>query len=253
MSIKIEKKGTKSLFGELVFLDTETTGLGPDDRLCQCAYIYRGEQYNELFKPPLPISVEAMSISHVTNHHVEDKPTFEGSKIQQHLQAVFADDQTLMVAHNAPFDMAILERDGVTVKRYIDTKKVAQVLDPDGVIPRYSMQYLRYYLDLQVEGAQAHDALGDVLVLHALFERLYAKYVAQGMEHADIVTEMERVSSLPTLIKKFTFGKYKDKLVADVARDDRGYLEWLLGQKQAQRAQGNPDEDWEYTLKTYLE
>ncbi len=241
-------------FKNLVFLDTETTGLGPDDRLCQCAYIYQEQEYNELFKPPLEISVEAQSISHVTNRHVEDKPPFEGSDMQNHLQELLGEGGSVMVAHNAKFDIAMLDRDGVTTKRFIDTHKVAQALDTEGVIPRYNMQYLRYYLDLQVEGAQAHDALGDVLVLKALFERLYKKCIDQGKSEEEAITWMEEVSKQPNFIHTFVFGKYKGQKTAEVAKTDKGYLEWLRGQKQQQVAAGEigEDDDWLFTLNQLL-
>ena len=40
------------------------------------------------------------------------------------------------------------------------------------------MQYLRYFLDIEIE-ATAHDAMGDVLVLEKLFERLLAKIMKE--------------------------------------------------------------------------
>ena len=48
----------------------------------------------------------------------------------------------------------------------------------------------------------------------------------------------------------FNFGKYNGKTVAEVVQIDRGYLEWMLAQKE----QNNPEneEDWIYTLKHYL-
>jgi len=241
-------------FKNLIFLDTETTGLGPEDRLCQCAYIYQDKEYNELFKPPLEISVEAQSISHVTNRHVQDKPLFEGSEMQKHLQELDQDGVSVLVAHNAKFDIAMLSRDGVTAERYIDTHKVAQALDEEGVIPRYNMQYLRYYLDLQVEGAQAHDALGDVLVLKALFERLYKKCIDKGMGSVETLEWMKQVSSQPTFIHTFVFGKYKGQKTKEVAKTDRGYLQWLQGQKEQQVATGEIDEDddWIFTLNQLL-
>ena len=241
-------------FDELVFLDTETTGLGPEDRLCQCAYIYRDKEYNELFKPPVTISVEAMAVSHVTNKHVADKPDFVGSEMEAHLKELFGKDESIIVAHNARFDMDILVRDGVTVERFIDTKKVAQSLDTEGVIPSYAMQYLRYYLELNVEGAQAHDALGDVLVLKALFERLYSKLDKDGKTHVEIIEWMEQVSKQPNFVHTFAFGKYKGQKVAEVAKQDRGYLQWLQGQKQEQlaKAEIREDDDWLYTLEKVL-
>jgi hypothetical protein len=60
---------------------------------------------------------------------------------------------------------------------------------------------------------------------------------------------MMEISSHPSLLKTFNFGKYKDKKIADVVNTDKGYLEWLLAQK-LQNETG--DEDWIYTLKHYL-
>ena len=55
-------KETASMF---IFLDTETTGSGSEDRLCQIAYkTDTGTIVDELFNPNMPISVDAMSIHH---------------------------------------------------------------------------------------------------------------------------------------------------------------------------------------------
>lgn len=237
----------------LVFLDTETTGTGTEDRLCQCAYMTdEGErEYNELFKPPLPISVDAMAVCHITNRHVEDKPPFEGSQMQQHLQTLLSEKSYVLVAHNAAFDIAMLEKDGILVPEFIDTLKLVQHLDPQGMIPRYGLQYLRYYLDFDIQ-AQAHDAWGDILVLEKLFERLYSKMLDEYQDHDTVIRKMISISKEPMQIKRFNFGKYKGQMVADVAQSDRGYLEWLYKEKQKQAATGEVDEDWEYTLKKIL-
>ncbi len=47
-----------------IYLDTETTGSGTTDRLCQIAYkTDTGTTVDELYNPNMPISVEAMSIN----------------------------------------------------------------------------------------------------------------------------------------------------------------------------------------------
>jgi hypothetical protein len=43
-----------------IYLDTETTGSGPEDKLCQIAFKTDGTICDELFNPEMPISVEAM-------------------------------------------------------------------------------------------------------------------------------------------------------------------------------------------------
>ncbi len=246
-----EKNLTKEL-KNLVYLDTETTGVNEEDRLCQVAYRMEGENYESLFKPPLPIKVESSAVCHITNKMVEDKENFDGSEMKSHLIDLFSSDENVMVAHNAKFDIRMLVKDGVEVPQFIDTLKVAQALDPQGAIPRYNLQYLRYFLELEVPGAQAHDALGDVLVLEKLFERLYMKMKDSGKSYDEIISEMKKISMEPVLIKKFNFGKHKDKTVADVSKEDPGYLQWFLKQKEQQKAEGDIDEDWLHTLEFYL-
>ncbi len=77
-----------------IFLDTETTGNGPDDRLCQLAF-KTDESFivNELFNPGMPISIDAMSIHHITNEMVQDKPSFQGSDTWKQLQELLNEDE----------------------------------------------------------------------------------------------------------------------------------------------------------------
>jgi exodeoxyribonuclease X len=158
-----------------IFLDTETTGTEKDDRLCQPAYkLETGEIVNELFKPPLPIAIGSMCVHHITNGMVENKPAFKGSHDHRKLAGLLNDDKNILVAHNANFDVIMLEKEGVHPEKVICSLKIARYLDPEGKIPRYSLQYLRYFLGIKIE-ATAHDALGDILVLEKLFERLFTR------------------------------------------------------------------------------
>jgi DNA polymerase III epsilon subunit-like protein len=231
----------------LIILDTETTGNDVSkDRLCQVCYKV-GEQYHTgFFKPPIPISVKAMSITHITNKMVADKEPFEGSAMKAELQGLLQDG--ILVAHNALFDKAILEAEEMSIPRFICTLRVARALDEDCVIPEYNLQFLRYYLDLDID-AYAHDAEGDVRVLAGVFDRLLAKIKQEGLSDEEAIAKMLHISTTPTLFKKFTFGKHNGETIADVAKTDKGYLQWLLGQKMAE---GVADEDWIHTLQTYL-
>lgn len=231
----------------LIFLDTETTGNDvTKDRLCQVCYKAGDGMYTEFFKPPIPISVESMSITHITNKMVADKPPFAGSAMADALGVALHD--SILVAHNALFDKAMLEAEGLAVPRFICTLRVARALDTEGIIPQYKLQFLRYYLDLEID-ANAHDAEGDVKVLVAVFDRLFAKMKQEGLSDDEVIAKMIHISTTPTLFKKFVFGKHIGKDIAEVAKTDRGYLQWLLGQKMAE---GVPDEDWVHTLNTYL-
>jgi DNA polymerase III alpha subunit (gram-positive type) len=251
---------------KLIFLDTETTGNDlNEDRLCQVCYkfediknekgetVEKGEIVTKNFKPPIPISIKAMSVTNITNKMVENEEPFKDSETAKNLQEIL--DENILVAHNAKFDIAMLESDGIKVPKNICTLRLARYLDNECEIPEYSLQFLRYYYEMELD-VVAHSAEGDVLVLEALFNHLYKK----AEEKADfskedtpevrrmvIVDRMLDISAQPSLIRRFVFGKYNGRKLAEIAMEDRGYLEWLLRTKKEE-----DDEDWIYTLEHFL-
>lgn len=235
---------------KIIFLDTETTGNEPaKDYLCQLAFKTKDETFSELFQPPISIPPEASAITHITNKMVADKKAFQESNNYGAIKLLLEDPSSVIVAHNAKFDVAIIEKEGIVPANIICTLRVARALDKNNVIPQYKLQYLRYYLDIDIE-AEAHDALGDVLVLEKLFERLLHKMMKEdALTEEQAVEKMIEISGRPSLMNMFSFGKYNGKTIAEVAEIDKGYLEWMLAQKEQ-----NPDneEDWIYTLKYYL-
>jgi exodeoxyribonuclease X len=235
---------------KVIFLDTETTGNEPaKDFLCQLAFKTESETFCELFKPPIPIPPEASAVTHITNKHVADKKAFQESSNYGAIKLMLEDPTSVMVAHNAKFDLAIIEKEGIVPANFICTLRVARALDKNNVIPQYKLQYLRYYLDIEIE-ADAHDALGDVLVLEQLYKRLLDKIMKEdGIDEEKAIEKMVDISSRPSLMNSFAFGKYNGKTIEEVNRIDPGYLDWMLGQKEQ-----NPDneEDWIYTLKHHL-
>ncbi len=234
---------------QLIFLDTETTGNDiAKDRLCQICYKTHDGIYKGYFKPPVPVSIKAMSITNITNKMLEGKEIFKESAMKKDLEDRI-NSGGILVAHNAKFDCAILEAEGMSIPRRICTFRVARELDPENLIPEYNLSYLRYYFDLDVEDANAHDAEGDVKVLYALFKRLLNKMTESGLNEEEAIAKMMDVSSRPTLFRLFNFGKYKDKKIEEVVKTDRGYLQWMLDKKMEE---GGQDEDWIHTLRYYL-
>ena len=162
------------------------------------------------------------------------------------LSGLVSDQNNVIVAHNAKFDIGMLQNEGIDPPNVICTLKLARFLDKDGVIPQYNLQYLRYFLDLRVE-ATAHDALGDILVLEKLFDRIHARIKNECPENSK--EEMIRISNVPILIARMPFGKHKGMraismgtlLMREIPTD---YLEWLHGTEL--------DEDMEHTLRYYL-
>ena len=239
---------------KLIFFDTETTGNTEKDFLVQIAYKKNGESFTGLYKPEIKIPPEASAVHHITNKMVSNKPTFKESTDQPIIKKLFEDQNSVVVAHNAPFDLMIIKKEDIIPVNFICTLRLVRHLDKEEKIERYNLQYLRYFLDLEVE-ATAHDALGDVLVLEKLFERLKKKMSeiptegGKKLNEDEIIEKMIEVSSHPSLLHTFKFGKHNGKRIEDVVKVDRGYLEWLLEQK----LNGDGiDEDWIYTLKHFL-
>lgn len=236
---------------KIIFLDTETTGNEPkNDFLCQLAYKTNDETFCELYKPSIPIPPEASAVHHITNKMVADKKAFKESAEYTRIKNLLESPDSVMVAHNNKFDSEIIKNEGITPLNTICTLRIARALDKNNVIPQYRLQFLRYYLDIDIK-AEAHDALGDVLVLEKLYERLLNKIMEEdSLSEEKAIDKMIDISSRPSIMNMFNFGKYNGKTLADVVRVDSGYLEWMLAQKE----QNNPEteEDWIYTLKYYL-
>jgi len=230
----------------LIFLDTETTGTSEFDRLCQVAYKTEHETICEYFKPPLPISLEAMAVNHITNEMVEQRLPFKNSLMYYKLETLFADPDNILVAHNAKFDVDMLIREGLNPTKYICTQKIIKAADKTSKIKRYGLQYLRYYFNVVLkENIIAHDALGDILILEQVFFHIYNRYYYNTNPKTQILNELAELTKLPLLLHNISFGKYKGKSFTYILECDIGYLKWL-------NKQPDIDEDLQYTLDHYL-
>lgn len=246
----------------LIFFDTETTGNEEKDFLVQIAYKSGTETFNGLYKPEIKIPPEASAVHHITNKMIADKKSFKESGDQAKIKKLFEDENSVVVAHNAPFDLMIIKKEDIVPKKFICTLRVARELDTESKIDRYNLQYLRYLLDLDVE-ATAHDALGDVMVLEKLFDRLYKKIQEEIQKNPlalkgtppsqagedPVIEKMIEISSHPSIFRTMNFGKHNGKKIEEVLKTDRGYLEWLLAQKLES---DQIEDDWIYTLQHHL-
>lgn len=235
---------------KIIFFDTETTGIGEEDYLCQIAYKIGDQSFREMYKPPIPIPPGASAVHHITNEMVKDKPSFTDSPEFKTIKELFEDKDSILVAHNMCFDLGMIKKEGINPPNTICTLRVARYMDKDGKLAKHNLQFLRYALGIEIE-ATAHDALGDVLVMEQLFERLKKKLAeTERLNGDEPLKRMMEISSQPSLFRTISFGKHAGKKISDILETDRGYLEWLLAQKEAG---DQKDEDWIYTLKHYLE
>ena len=123
---------------KIIFLDTETTGTEATDLLCQLAYKTDGETFCELYKPAIKISIEASSVTHISNKMVADKPSFKESDDYKRIKSMLEDANSIMVAHNAKFDLSMIAKEDITPSNHICTLRVARYLDREHKIPSTS-------------------------------------------------------------------------------------------------------------------
>ena len=195
---------------KLIFFDTETTGRDADDRLCQLAYKTGEESFCELYNPGKKIPPDASAVHHISNKMVASKPAFTESKEYKRIKKLFEDKNNILIAHNAIFDVEMLKKEDINIPNFICTLRVARHLDKEGKIEKYNLQYLRYFLDIEVEAA-AHDAMGDVVVMEKLFERLKDRMMApteigvptevgKELTEEEVLEKMMDISSRPSLM-----------------------------------------------------
>jgi DNA polymerase III epsilon subunit-like protein len=242
---------------EYVLFDTETTGNQEHDRIIQIGAMFVHskddiEVLDELCMAPVPISIEAMEVHNITPETIAGKGLYNetgfASKVLQLNQ-----QENYLIAHNIGFDLAMLEKEGFE-NHYtlIDTLRCARHLLPDS--PNHRLQYLRYALALyQTEQAEAeklgvtikaHDAIGDVLVMKLLLSKL-VRLIQEQYPGINPMQKLAELTRTPVMMKTFKFGKYKDREIAEVVNEDRGYIQWM-------RANLELDEDMQYTLDYYL-
>ena len=240
-----------------IILDTETTGTADTDRVIQLGYLVLGakevEVHNEFNASDIPISYGAMEVHGITQEAISGKPLCIETQAYKRLLELNSDENYLII-HNAPFDIKMLEKEGFkTQMRVIDTLRVAKHVLPDEEAHR--LQYFRYKMELYKSEQQeadalgivvkAHDAIGDVLVLKLFLSKL-KELVMQTYPNENPVEKMVDLTNTPILVKTFRFGKHKGKLLEEVAREDAGYLRWMLGNME------NLDDDMRYSINFYL-
>ena len=235
---------------DIVLLDTETTGVSEEDRICQLSFIVADEEgnikevHNRLTKPPVPIKFDAMAIHHITPEMVENEQFVQDTKEFERLKELNTEDN-VMVIHNAKFDIEMLFREDFEVNmKVIDTFRCIKHIFPDG---RHGLQYNRYALGLYKKEKlleekynlkiQPHDALSDVVVLKLLLDYL--------LEQRSI-EELIQLTQEPILYDKFYNGKYKREYIKDIVLKDPEYIDFLLSREDLEF-------DLRYSINYYKE
>jgi DNA polymerase-3 subunit epsilon len=140
-----------------IVLDTETTGLDPDDghKIIEigCIEIVNRKVTNNTFhkyiNPLREIDIEASKVHGLTASNLSDKPLF--NDIYDEFVSYISDSP--LIIHNAPFDMGFLKKEfnylerinGFINNEIIDSLKLARKISPgkkntlDALCDRYSV------------------------------------------------------------------------------------------------------------------
>ena len=259
-----------------IIFDTETTGVGSDDRIIQVGAIFidskdreNSKVFDELCSTNKAISIGAMATHGIRDIELDGKPPFSETKFYQYLMQNNREENYL-IAHNIEFDLGMLEREGYQNRtQLIDTLQCVKHLYEIGEeingykVPNHKLQSFRYMLFSKDEEEseatkfgieiKAHDAIGDVLILKLLLREIYKKimerYNLQGYE--EIMQKMVALTQEPVEIKVLNFGKHSGKSIAEIEQIDSGWIDWLYREQKKQRDSNDSkfNKDLFYTLE----
>lgn len=167
--------------------DTETTGLNPSqgDEIIQIGAtrilngkLLRSESFEQLIDPCRELTPESAQIHGITQQMVQGQPKIETVLPAFH---AFAAD-TVLVAHNAAFDMRFLQlKEEMTGLRFdqpvLDTLLLSAVVHPGQESHR--LEAIAERLGLTIMGR--HTALGDAIVTAEVFQKLVPLLAEQGI------------------------------------------------------------------------
>jgi len=235
----------------LIFLNTQTTGLEKEDKICSIGLI-AFEDDNVVVKYDLvnngkKISSKASSINHITNEMIKDKVKTKDSEAYKFLLENNLETTTL-IAHNINFELERLSKFGFKFKGgIIDTLRVTKHLIQE--CEEFSLEFLKYELKLyryEQEMLSTCKITDTLFVNNALNNALCVKLLYDYLLQSSTKEEMTNLSFENVLMQKFSFGKYNGKYIEEIAVMDRGYLEWMLANME------NMDDDLRYSIEYYL-
>lgn len=183
-----------------VVFDSETTGLQPEkDEVVQIGAVrvvnrkcIAGEVFETLVKPRIPIPAASTKVHHIDDATVANAPGF--SEVCRAFHSFVSD--AVIVAHNAPFDMAFLHRQskesGVRFDHpVLDTVHLSAVVF--GGSAEHTLDALCERLDVKIPPDLRHTAMGDAVATAEVFIRMLSILEARGIcSFAQVTSEIRK-------------------------------------------------------------
>jgi len=227
----------------LVVFDLETTGTWVErDRIVEIGMVKllpdgKRLDYVKRVNPGMPIPLNVSRIIDIRDEDVKDAPRFK--EIAKEV-IEFIGDADLGGFNIQRFDLPLLERELLEAGLSFHWKE-RDIYDAQKIYHIHEKRDLTaaYQLYCNKELTSAHTALGDAEATVEIFEAQITKYgkKEEGMESLKDF-DYEQSSAYFDPERKFCwwngslypcFGKYRRKKhIADIAKSDRSYLEWIL-------------------------
>ena len=230
---------TLRLSRPLAVLDLETTGLKTDvDRIVEIAIVKidsdgKTSEYVKKVNPQMPIPTEATAVHGIRNEDVQDAPVFK--TIAQEVDT-FLHDCDLGGFNLSSYDLRLLlrefERAGIKFsldgRAIIDAKQIYHAKEP-----RTLEAACRFYLNR--DHAHAHSALDDAIATWQVINAQVSHYKDLPSDPASLDRMFNRYLDSDGKFEwngekaAFSFGKYRGRLLQDIAETDADYLMWIAG------------------------
>ncbi|WP_306153144.1 exonuclease domain-containing protein [Roseovarius sp. MMSF_3281] len=188
-----------------VVFDTETTGLAPSggDRIVQIAgvrivngRILRGEVFDTLVNPGCPIPPTSTKVHGISDDMVTEAPDIVAAGKAFHRYC----EGGVLVAHNAPFDMAFLRRDEPVIGQQFDHPVLCTVLLSAALYEHtgeHTLDALAERFGVTISPELRHTALGDAMATAEVFLQMIGVMQAAGIHTlGDAIAAGQRMTKI---------------------------------------------------------
>lgn len=226
----------------IVFFDLETTGLDLyNDRIIQIGAIKffpngKKIEYNQLINPNIPIPKESTAVHKITNEMLMDKPLL--GDIAGELSELFLNSD--LGGYNIKFfDIPILQKEFQRIGLELDLENV-KIVDAMAIFklkePRTLTVAYQKYCNKELK--DAHDAMADIRASIEVLEgeMNYYKDLPNTVEEIhefcfpnnpdayDVEGKLKFINGELAI----NFGKNKNRTLKELAKNEPGYLHWIL-------------------------
>lgn len=166
--------------GRVIAFDTETTGLTSNDEVVQIAAIEyvngkRSRTFSKYIRPSVPLNPEAASVNGLTDEFLCENGQDPKETLEGFVDFVGAD--CLLVAHNLPFDLRMIQQG---FRKYgvrgpcnkvlgCDTRDFVKEMNYPGIPSHHLRVCIEYFA---LDARNSHEALDDADACGKLFFKL---------------------------------------------------------------------------------